>query len=235
MSWYALAACLITAVTGAPLRAEPPMRGVPASDAGAVPRSFSDEELFRGLMLGSGPVADLIPEIRDHAKPELFVHSGVQLARLHQTHERLLTSLRQRDPAFFEAFGREVRSGNRVRIERAYRTAGKTTLEALRTLPEAAPLNRAVASESTGRTGGGRGEGAAEPLAHRSADRACVEVLVVVSIVATVAGVVNYVVAAQIALVKEAVWLGEEMAVANGGTVLHEQMIDSVARLLRAA
>ena len=88
-----------------------------SSSAGAA--AFSDVDLLRGLVFADGPVAEFLPAIRDHLSlsPEL-VDSG-QLVAARALFLETARSVADRDPLFMKQFGREVRSGDPIRIRAA--------------------------------------------------------------------------------------------------------------------
>lgn len=234
------------------VRSDSDARSTPTRGPGV--NRYSDEDLFRGLLLGSGPVASLIPEIRDNLRPESLVADQRQLALIREVHARIVSAVRQKDPTFFHAFAAEVRSGDRIRIDRAYQKASALTLESVNELPQVRQLRAHLARDPRARqelrdqllraapadaaSAADRAQRADAALAMLGGENAsgrlngtCVELIYLVSIAVTVAAVVNYLVAAQVAIALEAVI---NMTIAQPGSVMHELMIDSAARLLRA-
>lgn len=85
-------------------------------------RPYDGETIFRGLILGDGPVAKLFPEIwqdpqvlayRQRAEQQ---NSAEQIAAARQ---KLIHTLRGQDPTFLSRFGTEMQSGDPVRVEGA--------------------------------------------------------------------------------------------------------------------
>jgi hypothetical protein len=110
--------------------------GLIAPGIGALPKAtfpvYSGEDLYRGILLADGPVAALIPEIREEIRPSLERGNPrlQQAVRLFQ--DQLMEALNQRHPEFFADFGEAMRSGDRLRIQETLLAAARTTLETLR-------------------------------------------------------------------------------------------------------
>jgi hypothetical protein len=89
----------------------------------AVPASFSDREIFEGVVFGVGPVAQLVPEARDQLRPEIYAQSADALASMAQVRATLLASIERVEPDLLPEFARVARSGDpaaiRVMLERA--------------------------------------------------------------------------------------------------------------------
>jgi SdpC family antimicrobial peptide len=85
--------------------------------ATAARKRLSGEEVFRGLVLGEGTVAEQFPEVWGS-----FSHRQFTLEE-REAHERtkaqLVADIRQADPTFFDRFGAAMQSGDHLRIERA--------------------------------------------------------------------------------------------------------------------
>jgi len=106
---------------------------------------FSGEEMFRGLILAHGRVADAIPEIRDQLElpgqlREEWLRRGIE-----QIQDRLIAAIRVDEPGFFESFAAAMRSGDHLRIGEELNRAGRATLRALSRMPEIAALRRELA------------------------------------------------------------------------------------------
>jgi SdpC family antimicrobial peptide len=107
------------------------------------PRPISGEELFRGILLADGPVADMLPEIRDQIRPMLVVNAEPRLRRaIVFFQDELIEALGRRDPAFFDDFAAAMRSGDRLRLQRTLVGAGHATVAALRESPAIRAVGR---------------------------------------------------------------------------------------------
>lgn len=103
-----LASCSVDkTVTGLAVRA--------SSSAAA----FSDVDLLRGLILADGPVADLLPSIRDHLSLSPALVDSGRLAAARGLFLETARGVADRDPLFVKQFGSDARSGDPVRIRAA--------------------------------------------------------------------------------------------------------------------
>lgn len=262
--------CVLLAWIAGP-GAAPPARAQEAAPP------MSGEALYRGLILAHGPVAERIPEIRDHFMARGSIRDAYVLRGLELFHDRLVGAIAARRPGFFAAFAESVTSGDHLRIAAALREAAGVTLEAVRQMPEVAPLRRALredparvralvrdlkrvpaarharVDEETLRRAVGAlvaeslEESAGEEPSDMSSSLVAVLFVAVVAVaavtvatVASYAGAVNVAGAINFAL---AVVATIHTGVSGGGNprrdpdrdgLLGEQMIDSIARLLRA-
>ena len=108
--------------------------------------NFSGETLYRGLLLGQGPVAERIPEIRDNFRLDLLVSDPAQHAAIVTFTDRIVHNLSVAQPDFFERFRTELTSGDHVRIQAALKEAAELTSHVMATMPEVRAL-RAVADD----------------------------------------------------------------------------------------
>ncbi|HUD70562.1 MAG TPA: hypothetical protein VMQ62_01260, partial [Dongiaceae bacterium] len=106
------------------------------------PRSWSGEEMFRGILLADGPVAEFLPEIRDQIRPSLLKGDPRLRRAVAVFQDQLVEALAQRDPAFFDEFADAMRSRDRLRIERALIEAGQRSVAALRESPAVQQVER---------------------------------------------------------------------------------------------
>jgi len=102
---------------------------------------FDGVTVFRGVLLGSGPVADLLPEIWDGELGQYrkFLSNPDETTAALQ--ERIISEIGNRDSTFFERFGNEIQSGDHLRIQRALNEGGSRILEVVTTIdPESGSL-----------------------------------------------------------------------------------------------
>jgi len=99
--------------------------GVVIAGAGAraVVSAYDGESVYRGLVLGIGPVAERSPEI---VRP-----AGGVTAKQEEFASAVVAAVSEKDPAFLASFGAEMTSGDRVRIDRAFTRAQDLTKEVL--------------------------------------------------------------------------------------------------------
>ena len=84
------------------------------------PRPYDGETIFRGLILGDGPVAKLFPEIWQDPQVLAYQQRAEQQNSVEQIaagKQKLIDLLRAQDPTFFSRFGTEIQSGDPVRVE----------------------------------------------------------------------------------------------------------------------
>lgn len=72
--------------------------------------SFTGEEIFRGLLLGDGPVAELFPELWEDQKNNKDSTDWADLR------EQAILEIKTNDAGFMTRFGTEMKSGNHIRI-----------------------------------------------------------------------------------------------------------------------
>jgi SdpC family antimicrobial peptide len=111
-----------------------PLTPAVAQSTGSQPTTFTGEDLYGGLVLWQGPVADLVPEIRQLKElvPELESPKDAETQEaLSSFEDRLITQLAVHDPNFFPDFQREMTSGNPLRVQRALHRAGTETIEVM--------------------------------------------------------------------------------------------------------
>ena len=85
--------------------------------------SFSDREIFDGVVFGVGPVAQLLPEAREQLRPEIYAHDADELAAMATVRASLLDSIERAQPTLVAEFARVARGGDpaaiRAMLERA--------------------------------------------------------------------------------------------------------------------
>ncbi len=78
---------------------------------------FSDRQIFEGVMFGAGPVANLVPEARDHLRPELYTRNDAELGAMTQARAILIDAVDRAEPDLLAAFAAAARSGDPARIQ----------------------------------------------------------------------------------------------------------------------
>jgi hypothetical protein len=78
--------------------------------------SFSDREIFEGVVFGVGPVAQLVPEAREQLRPEIYVHDTGELASMTAVRAALLASIERAEPGLVAEFARVARGGDPAAI-----------------------------------------------------------------------------------------------------------------------
>lgn len=226
-------------------------------DTNASTGQYSDEEVFRGLILGGGPVATVIPEIRDFRRAENLTADTIVLRQVAAVHERLISAIYATEPTLIPRFAAEVRSGDRLRIGRAFREASASLTKALASIPEVEKLSAELASSPEKRSALRARLQSAAPndvladssrtnlslasiraqRARESTDGTCALGVVVVAVIAA-ALVADAVLIVQAVAAANTVWMfssvfvfGFEPDAESGGSLISsERMIDSIAR-----
>ena len=109
----------------------------------AARKPFSGEDIYRGVFLGHGPVARLLPEVRNRFAMDNYDLRPEERATVRRFHDRLIAALAA-DPTFFDRLQRSFTSGDHLVIERSLDWAGERTLHALPSIPEISELRRAI-------------------------------------------------------------------------------------------
>lgn len=105
-----------------------------ASSAEPVQR-YDGVTLYRGIFFGYGPVADKIPEVRDHLKLEYFLTDPVMMNGFITLYNRVMGEIRRIDPNFFNDFALAMQSGDYLLIQEMIQYAGQITLAAAQRIP----------------------------------------------------------------------------------------------------
>ena len=116
---------------------------------GTPPPAFSDADLYRGIFLADGPVADFVPEIRDELRLSNLTEDSDVLRAVRSLHDRIIRKLEETRPGFLRAFGASMRSGDHLEIDRALEEAAVVTTEALSHMPEIAELRKEMKEDPT--------------------------------------------------------------------------------------
>jgi SdpC family antimicrobial peptide len=88
---------------------------------------YDGETIFRGVFLDDGPVAKLFPEIWENPTIVGYRDQALKAGSEDQaaaTRQALIAALQAEDPTFFDRFGKEMQSGDRIRIKAAMTEAG---------------------------------------------------------------------------------------------------------------
>ncbi len=98
----------------------------------AVNQDFTDRQILEGVVFGSGPLASVLPEARDHLRPELYVSDQGELAAMSDARARLIDAVESAQPGFVAEFARAARSGNpatvRAMLARAVQVVNQTSV-----------------------------------------------------------------------------------------------------------
>lgn len=82
--------------------------------------NLSGEAIFRGVLLGESPVADLFPEYYPNPIRESDINAPDPAAKARKdTEEELLSKFRTQFPSFFRSFAEDMQSDDRIKISRA--------------------------------------------------------------------------------------------------------------------
>jgi len=112
--------------------------------------AFTGPDLYRGIILAHGPVADLIPEIRDQILPPRVAQDRQLRRAMEMFQDRLIEEIGLTHPQFFDDFAAAMRSGDHLTVQEGLETAARVTLDTLSNMHEVAAL-RAALKEDPGR------------------------------------------------------------------------------------
>lgn len=139
LSWLVVSAAVVCVgcdqhPSSLDLRAESPGSDVDARFA----QPLADgRTLFAGIVQGRGPVARMLPEIRDHFLIDELVPDGRARARVEASFDEILDAIEARSPDYFPAFAADIGSGDHLRVQGALERAGLMALRATFDLPGA--------------------------------------------------------------------------------------------------
>lgn len=97
---------------------------------------YDGKEMFRGLVLGQGEVADEISVIRDHFKVDNYIHSDVERRGLTNFHNQLLDHIEEENPEYFASFKQDITSGDHSHIQNTLNEASLVAVESMTRLEE---------------------------------------------------------------------------------------------------
>ncbi len=128
-----ITAVLLLAVTflGAPQRTSAGVR--------PVPKTFTGEQTFRGLLFGEAPVSQLFPEIWTSERVKYALGTKERALEFNQIKEAVVKWVKISDPGLMERFGREMQSGDHLRIQATLQEAGEKISTAIQSLGYVTP------------------------------------------------------------------------------------------------
>jgi SdpC family antimicrobial peptide len=98
----------------------------PSVTAQKIAKPYDGLTIYRGLFFASGPVASKVPTVTKSAKYLPAEYKAME--------SQIITYIRTKDPAYFERFGQEMQSGDRVRVADAIKKTNLLQKEALLSL-----------------------------------------------------------------------------------------------------
>ncbi len=93
------------------------------------PNAYSGEALFRGIFLADGPIAEIIPEVRD-LRFRRYVRDREMLQQIEAIHDGIVIMVQQKYPEYMSTLERAVASKNPVQINKQIK-AGKQILQSI--------------------------------------------------------------------------------------------------------
>jgi cannibalism toxin, SdpC family len=198
--------------------------------------ALTGEQLYRGIILAEGPVADLLPELRDNMKMENFISDKGQLAEISKANDQVIETMKKLSPGFFDTFKKDIQSGDHLRIRGALESALKVTQAALSTMPGLGDVEKeGAAAQKEGKRVDSFEQLKAE-LATSVKDKskavqshAVVATEVALAAVLHIAIAHNAIIFTIVAIVFAAFWVQDP----GQSTVLKEQMENSIALNLK--
>lgn len=109
-----------------------------------VATGYSGEDYFRGLILGHGPVAAKIPEIRQQRELSQLALTSEQWASINSVNDQLVALVGEKNPGFFDGFKAEIESKDHLRIQDALHQGAATMLEAMLASPQGPAMEELV-------------------------------------------------------------------------------------------
>ena len=100
---------------------------------------YDGRDLFRGLMLGYGPIADQYP----HLTPDIGTPTPEQAREA----EQLIDTVHKLDPTFLDRFATDITSGNHITIDRTLTHAKNLLTEAVTTITGTTGTKAVLASD----------------------------------------------------------------------------------------
>ena len=79
--------------------------------------SFNGKDLMLATFFGSGPAADLLPEIKESLDPALFTNDAQEIEMIKRLQNDMLDNLEKGNPGSFDDFKFRMQSGDHIVIE----------------------------------------------------------------------------------------------------------------------
>lgn len=109
---------------------------------------YTGEQLFRGLMMGQGPVATLVPSVTSQAPDlETMVQDAEQLKAVLMVEDHVVEQIKKDFPNFFFTFKKSIQSGDHIKVKEALKQSNEIVVKAIYQLPEY-KKNKAVIENS---------------------------------------------------------------------------------------
>jgi SdpC family antimicrobial peptide len=93
---------------------------------------YDGKTIFLGVFLDDGPVAKLFPEIWENPTVVGYRDEALKAGSEEQAtaaRQALIAALQAQDPTFFDRFGKEMQSGDRIRVKAAMTEAGNRLMK----------------------------------------------------------------------------------------------------------
>jgi SdpC family antimicrobial peptide len=103
---------------------------------GAHTTSYSGEDLYKGLLFGDGPVANLIPAVRNNWKLDIIVQGQEDVNRVRKFQGEVIKVIKRLKPDFFSQFKTAIYSRNATKITKALADGSKIAGDAIAKFPE---------------------------------------------------------------------------------------------------
>lgn len=94
-------------------------------------QSFTGEEVFRGIMFGQAPVAQLFPEIWSSDDVAEQLNTKEKVKAWDALTESVVSQIKTADPTFMDRFGQEMQSGDHLRIQNGMIEASEKMFNAM--------------------------------------------------------------------------------------------------------
>jgi hypothetical protein len=105
------------------------------SSAPVARQSFSEDQVFEGVMFGQGAVAKLLPQVsKTQIQPEEVFTKQADIEQVYSTRRKIMNSIKETNPGFFAEFKADMTSGDPERITKAYKMAAQKVYTGLLTI-----------------------------------------------------------------------------------------------------
>jgi SdpC family antimicrobial peptide len=108
---------------------------------------IASEDYYRGIFLAQGPVASLIPEIRDNLQLDRAKNDPLVVRALDEFHARLTDRIRATDPTFMDRFAAAMKSHDHYTIDAAIGEGARVMLAAVQSMPEIVELRQRLEND----------------------------------------------------------------------------------------
>jgi SdpC family antimicrobial peptide len=111
--------------------------------------SFTDREMFQGVMFAEGPVAAYIPELRELSRPADVGADSTVIAAMRAFQDRAMSAVEATYPGLIAAFATDMRSGDPTRIHTSIAVTSDKLVQVVSRMPEVQSAYAAMTADPT--------------------------------------------------------------------------------------